>query len=467
VNTLPTPSLDNDSKVSAYTSVDATPANSTATLAAPVPPDPASFDTVPVDSASGTPMVAALTPINGPVAIPTNPTLSSDRVLVFNPAVIETPAEAPLPSPARPFTVTSNISSNSSPTTTVARPIVNVNSAPPSANLAPIADPIAKTPEAEATAAHTLPSNLINSAADNAATNNLTNRTTNNVSNSTQSLTSDLTPSSRTPNSDASAPTATTNEEPAKAAASAQSFTAAASQPSAVDKKPAALEINATLPPGGSPALLSTSASTAQIAAAALPPSVNPSPAITTPAPPAPPSPTPVNSGPAPALPQTHQMLDSAPPAAIASDPTALPGDVHADAQTAAQMHLGMRTDAFGAVEIHTVVQQSQIGITVHSDRDISRWFSSELPGLESGLNNSHLNLTAVNFDHGRSGVQAETGFQQGQPRQQYSQTPSSPFAPPSGFSLAEPETTEFAAPDILPTDLSAGPAQIRVSILA
>jgi hypothetical protein len=160
-------------------------------------------------------------------------------------------------------------------------------------------------------------------------------------------------------------------------------------------------------------------------------------------------------------------MLDSAPPAAPASDPTALPVDVHADTQTPAQMHVGLRTDAFGVVEIHTVVQQSQIGITVHSDRDISRWFSSEVPGLESGLNNSHLNLTAVNFDHARSGVQAETGFQQGQPRQQQPQTFSSPSAPSSGSNLAEPETTEFTAANVPALDPSTGPAHVRVSILA
>jgi hypothetical protein len=160
-------------------------------------------------------------------------------------------------------------------------------------------------------------------------------------------------------------------------------------------------------------------------------------------------------------------MLDSPPPAALASDPTALPADIHTDPQTAAQMHLGLRTDAFGAVEIHTVVQQSQIGITVHSDRDISRWFSSEVPGLESGLNNSHLNLTAINFDHGRSGVQAETGFQQGQPRQQYPQAPGAPSTPFSTSSLTEAETAELANVDTLPTNLPAGPAQTRVSILA
>jgi hypothetical protein len=150
-------------------------------------------------------------------------------------------------------------------------------------------------------------------------------------------------------------------------------------------------------------------------------------------------------------------MLDSAPPAPptppIAPDPAA--------AQMNAQMHVGIRTEAFGVVEIHTVVQQSQVGITVHADRDIAHWFTSELPGLESGLNKNHLNLTAVDFDNGRSGVQTATSFQHGHPQQHLSETPGSQSA-----ALPDQNTaSESAAADILTSDLSIGPAQTHVSI--
>jgi hypothetical protein len=139
-----------------------------------------------------------------------------------------------------------------------------------------------------------------------------------------------------------------------------------------------------------------------------------------------------------------------------------VPGSA-ADLQVNGQMHMGVRTDAFGAVEIHTVVQQSQVGITVHADRDISRWFSSEVPGLESGLNNSHLNLTGVNFDHGRSGVQTATGFSNGQPsngqpRQNSSQTSGAQSAGLRGVASPEPAAaTEPATVDIFPSDRSSG----------
>lgn len=191
-------------------------------------------------------------------------------------------------------------------------------------------------------------------------------------------------------------------------------------------------------------------------------PVANPSATFAGPAPPASAAPLQVGSDPAPTLPQTHQMLDSTPPAPA---PPAAPitTDPATAAQMNAQMHVGLRTDVFGTVEIHTVVQQSQIGITVHADRDISRWFTSEVPGLEAGLNHQHLNLVAVDFDSGRSGVQTASSFQHGQPRQNSSETHGS-----RSSSLPDQnKSSELAAIDTLPTDLFSGPVLTRVSIHA
>ncbi len=148
------------------------------------------------------------------------------------------------------------------------------------------------------------------------------------------------------------------------------------------------------------------------------------------------------------------------------------------NAEMNAQMHVGMRTDAFGAVEIHTVIQQSQVGITVHADRDIARWFSSEVAGLETGLNKSHLNLTAVDFNSGRSGVQTSSGFQQGQQRQSFYQSPGSPSAVLSRAASPEQETGKESATvdvlqsdilksNVLPSDPTNRPARSHVSIHA
>jgi hypothetical protein len=173
-----------------------------------------------------------------------------------------------------------------------------------------------------------------------------------------------------------------------------------------------------------------------------------------------------------PELPQTHQMLDSAPLADAVA--TTLPGrfdsasaDPGLSAPANAQMHVGIRTDAFGSVEVHTVVQQSEIGITVHADRDIARWFSSEIPGLESGLNNSHLNLTGVNFDSGSTGVQTGSGSHQDQPRQHFSETHSSPAAGRPNTFANEGAAPASGAADIFPSDVSVRSGINRVSIHA
>ena len=108
-------------------------------------------------------------------------------------------------------------------------------------------------------------------------------------------------------------------------------------------------------------------------------------------------------------------MLDSAvvPPA---SDPASQAINPALPDPGALQMHFGIRTNAFGNVEIHTIVEQSQVAVAIHGDRDLARWFNSEMGGLESGLKSQHMNLTGADFSSNRSGVQTATGFQQGQP---------------------------------------------------
>jgi len=160
-------------------------------------------------------------------------------------------------------------------------------------------------------------------------------------------------------------------------------------------------------------------------------------------------------------------MLDSAPAAPLPMPAAPIAPGSAADLQMNAQMHVGMHTDAFGAVEIHTVVRQSQVGITVHAERDIARWFSSEVPGLESGLNKSHLNLTGVDFSSGGSGVQTGTSFQHGQQRQSFSQPASSPSTGSVVTATPEREMPLPETAEILPSELGAGSAQSHVSIHA
>ncbi len=124
-----------------------------------------------------------------------------------------------------------------------------------------------------------------------------------------------------------------------------------------------------------------------------------------------------------PAAPPAHQILDAAPvPPTI--DSTSGTSSLHMSTDPSTlQMHMGVRTSAFGNVEIHTVIDQNQVGVAVHGDRDLARWFNSEVGGLETGLKSQHLNLTTVSFNSDRSGVQTATSFQQGQPRHNSSQS--------------------------------------------
>lgn len=312
------------------------------------------------------------------------------------------------------------------------------------------------------------------------ATDDATNDAISDANNVASSLNSNLSTSNLTPNPNFAAPPVALPSDAnaavvsAKASVVAQVSSTAASQPAGADKKSIPIQPNSapnTASASGSPASSGSSSSSISSGGPPITGSSQSLPAVIAPAretsmlgtAPAPAASAPQASSDAPPLlSQAHQMLDSAPAAPMVPATPVVPGSA-ADLQANGQMHMGVHTDAFGAVEIHTVVQQSQIGITVHADRDMSRWFSSEVPGLESGLNNSHLNLTGVNFDHGRSGVQTATGFSNGhpangQPRQNSSQTSGSQSAGLRG--VASPETaaaTESATVDIFPSDRSSG----------
>ena len=185
--------------------------------------------------------------------------------------------------------------------------------------------------------------------------------------------------------------------------------------------------------------------------------------AVPSPAPGAPGPATPDKSGASSPLPPAHQMLDSA-PAAFANAPARISPSAHLPSDPAAlQMHLGVHTNAFGNVEIHTIVEQSQVGVAIHGDRDLARWFNSEVGGLETGLKNQHLNLAGVDFSSNRSGVQTATSFQHGQPRQDLPQNPHTYVAASTSGAMAPAPVRES---DLIPALPVQGP-EPRVSILA
>ena len=114
------------------------------------------------------------------------------------------------------------------------------------------------------------------------------------------------------------------------------------------------------------------------------------------------------------------------------ADPTTLPALPDDKVQTArlvdrlgqAEMHLGVRTETFGSVQVHTVIRDSQVGLTIGSERgDLKSFLATEVSGLEFSLRQHDLHFNEVRFvgnsfspggnQYGGAGSQPQS-FQQG-----------------------------------------------------
>jgi len=63
------------------------------------------------------------------------------------------------------------------------------------------------------------------------------------------------------------------------------------------------------------------------------------------------------------------------------------------------EMHVGLRTQAFGAVNLHTAVRDTQLGLAVSSERgDLRSFFSPEVPALQVVLRQHDLHLETIRF---------------------------------------------------------------------
>jgi len=153
-------------------------------------------------------------------------------------------------------------------------------------------------------------------------------------------------------------------------------------------------------------------------------------------------------------LPQTQQRLDSAPAGANTPPAARISTEPGGDLQ----MHVGIRTTAFGAVEIYTSVHQNQVGLAVHGERGLAHWFSSEVPSIESGLKDHRLNLTAVELHGGSTGLQTATSSDHGHPQRNFSTL----SGVPNNVTLDGANETE---PVETATSLPAWSGETRVSI--
>jgi hypothetical protein len=88
-----------------------------------------------------------------------------------------------------------------------------------------------------------------------------------------------------------------------------------------------------------------------------------------------------------------------------ANQPSATPVQVAhmVDGTSQAEMHIGLRTQAFGSVEVHTVVRESQLGVTVGSEKgDLRSLLNSEVPILQTTFRQQELHFENIRFLDGR-----------------------------------------------------------------
>jgi hypothetical protein len=104
-------------------------------------------------------------------------------------------------------------------------------------------------------------------------------------------------------------------------------------------------------------------------------------------------------------------------PAASSATPVPAPGPVEAARLVASalqsEMHIGLRTQAFGSVEVHTVVRDSQVGLTVGSERgDLHTLLGAEVSGLQTIFRQQDLRFDNIRFLETGAGTTA--GFSGG-----------------------------------------------------
>lgn len=62
-------------------------------------------------------------------------------------------------------------------------------------------------------------------------------------------------------------------------------------------------------------------------------------------------------------------------------------------------MHIDLRTQAFGSVEVHTLIRDNQVGVTVGNERgDLRTLLGAEVPGLQTALRQQDLAFSHIQF---------------------------------------------------------------------
>jgi hypothetical protein len=117
------------------------------------------------------------------------------------------------------------------------------------------------------------------------------------------------------------------------------------------------------------------------------------------------------------------------------------------------EMHIGFRSPAFGSVEVHTAVRDTQLGLAVSSEKgDLRGFLAQEVPALQTVFHQQGLQFDQIRFMTPGSGT--GSGFSAGS--ESNSNSPGNERTPRSWFSQDAPEP-----------DMAASEIQIRTTRLS
>jgi hypothetical protein len=132
------------------------------------------------------------------------------------------------------------------------------------------------------------------------------------------------------------------------------------------------------------------------------------------------------------ALNQSNAPGAAPPPAANANQTPPATGDVQAvrilDRDGETEVRIGIRTPAFGGIEVHTVVRESQVGLSLGSEQgDLRSFLAPEIPALQASLHQHDLSFAQIKFlnqsPNLSGGFQDGSGSQSGSYQQEQPKT--------------------------------------------
>jgi hypothetical protein len=108
-------------------------------------------------------------------------------------------------------------------------------------------------------------------------------------------------------------------------------------------------------------------------------------------------------------------------------------------------MRIGLRTQAFGAVNVHTALRDAEVGLAVSSERgDLRSFFSSEIPALQTVLRQHDLHFDTIRFIQQGTSGSASSGDTNSESHSFHQPQPSM-----RGFSPDDAKEEEYRPQDI------------------